>query len=261
MKKWDYENEQWTKLPYELKHLPLFTRHFDFTSWILRVLWGFYLKQLAFRIYIPTTVKGDFHRLYKTHPKLILISNHASHLDAVSIAAAVPFRYWLDLYISAAKDYWFSNPFFTFFSKHCLGAIPIDRKDKRGAAVKLCTDLLLRLDRIWLILFPEGTRSPDGYMREFKRGVSVFSERTKTPILFLYIEGNSKLWPKGRLIPAPGKLTIHVGPVHPPSGIAEINRAYKEWVMTINPQAYKEDPSSCTNPEVDTFALPDETLS
>lgn len=240
MKDWNYENEQWTQLPVHLKHLPLFTRHHDLTSMILRVLWAIVLK-LCFTFYIRLQVIGDFHTLRKTNKRLILISNHASHLDAVSIAAAVPFRYWLDLYISAAKDYWFRNPVFTYFSKHCLGAIPIDRKDKKGEAIKLCTTLLTSLERIWLILFPEGTRSKDGYINEFKRGVSVFALRTKTPILFLYLEGNADLWPKGRLIPFPGVLKLHVGPVHPPADVDELYNDYKKWVLTINPNAYRPD--------------------
>ena len=175
--KWNYENEQWLQLPGHLKHLPLFTRHFDLTSWFFRVLWAFFLK-LTFTFYIRLKVKGNFKQLYKDHPRLLIISNHASHVDAVSIAAGIPFKYWLDLYISAAKDYWFSNSFFTFFSSHCLGAIPIDRKDKKGEAVKLCTSLLSKLDRIWMILFPEGTRSKDGLIHDFKRGVSLFAETT-----------------------------------------------------------------------------------
>lgn len=241
MKDWNYENEQWTKLPAHIKHLPLFTRHFDLTSWIFRALWGIFLKGFAFRFYVRLQVVGDFHKIYREHKRLILISNHASHLDAVSIAAAVPFRYWLDLYISAAKDYWFRNEVFTFFSKHCLGAIPIDRTDKKGEAIKLCTSLLENLERIWLILFPEGTRSKDGYINVFKRGVSVFALKTDTPILFLYLEGNNELWPKGRLIPYPGSLKVHVGPVHPPAKIEEIYEAYREWVLTINPHAYRPE--------------------
>src|SRR5258708_2491576 len=191
MKDWNYENEQWTQLPAHLKHLPLFTRHFDLTSWMFRALWGIFLKGLAFRFYVRLRVDGDFHKVYEQHKRLILISNHASHLDAVSIAAAVPFRYWLSLHISSAKAYWFRNPLFTFFSKHCLGAIPIDRKDKKGEAIKLCTTLLTDLDRMWMICFPEGTRSKDGKIHDFKRDCSIFSQRPMSPSLFLYLQANS----------------------------------------------------------------------
>lgn len=244
MKDWSFENEQWTKLPTYLKHLPLFTRHIDMTSIFFRFLWSLYLQEFVFKTYIQLKVTGQsFHDLYKTHPKLLIISNHASHLDATSIAAAIPKRYWLDLYIAAAKDYFFSNPFFTFFSQHCLGAIPIDRKDRKGEAINLIVRLLTELDRIWLIIFPEGTRSKDGKIQEFKRGVSVFSEKTQTPILFIYIDGNSKLMPKGRAWARPGKLTIHVGPVHPPGPIETVFEAYKKWVATIAPTALDKDRS------------------
>ncbi len=240
LKDWDYENDQWTKLPAHLKHLPLFTRHIDMTSWIFRILWAVFLKFIGFGIYIRLSVVGDFAEIRKKHPKLLLISNHASHLDAVCIAAAVPFKFWSDLYITAAKDYWFSNPVFVFFSKHCLGAIPIDRKDKKGEAIRLCMTLLKELDNIWMILFPEGTRSKDGYINTFKRGVSLFARQSNTPILFLYIEGNTTLWPKGHFMPKPGKLVVHIGPVQRPAGIEEIDQNYRNWVKTINPNAYND---------------------
>jgi 1-acyl-sn-glycerol-3-phosphate acyltransferase len=237
VKSWNYEHDQWTKLPGHLKHLPLFTRHIDFTSFLFRALWGIILK-IFFLFYIRLHLIGDYKELYEKYPRLIVISNHASHIDAVSITASIPFKYWLDLYISAAKDYWFRNPVFTFFSKHCLGAIPIDRKDKKGEAIKLCTTLLNSLERIWLIMFPEGTRSPDGYVQPFKRGVSIFSQRTNTPVLFLYLEGNAKAFPKGAWLPRPGTLKIHIGPVVQPIDIDNIDDLYRDFAIKINPNAY-----------------------
>lgn len=240
MNEWIYDNEQWTKLPPHMKHLPLFTRHIDWMSIFFRYAWAVVLKKIAFMFYIRLKVIGDYHQLYKDYPRLIIISNHASHLDAVSIAASIPSRYWIHLYIAAAKDYFFTNPVFTFFSQHCLGAIPIDRKDRRGEAIRLITSLLTSLDRMWLILFPEGTRSKDGKIHDFKRGVSVFAEKTQTPILFLYLEGNGELWPKGAPVPKPGKLIIHVGPVKQPAPIEEVYAEYREWVTGINPHAFDE---------------------
>jgi 1-acyl-sn-glycerol-3-phosphate acyltransferase len=241
VKEWDYENEQWVSLPSHLKHLPLFTRNYDLLSLIVRSLWSLILKGWFFKFYVRLKVKGDFHEIHRNYPRLLVIANHTSHLDAVAIAAAIPFRYWLDVYIAAAKDYFFSNSVFTFFSKHCLGAIPIDRKDKKSEAVDLCIALLNKLDRIWLIIFPEGTRSKDGYIQEFKRGVSLFSEKTTTPLLFLYLEGTSELWPKGRYFAKPGVLTLHIGPVHPPGPIELIYEHYRDWVMRINPNAFKSE--------------------
>jgi 1-acyl-sn-glycerol-3-phosphate acyltransferase len=126
MKQWKYENDQWTKLPTHLRHLPLITRHFDYASYIIRFIWFLFLRYVFLKFYVRMKVVGGFDHLYKNHPKLLIMSNHSSHLDAVSIAAAIPFRYWIDLYIAAAKDYFFPNFWMSFFSKHCIGAIPIE---------------------------------------------------------------------------------------------------------------------------------------
>jgi len=241
MKEWNYENEQWTKLPAHLKHLPLFTRHIDWTSMVIRFIWSIVLKRWFFKFYIRLKVKGSFRELYEKYPKLIIISNHASHLDATSIAAAIPYRYWPELYITAAKDYFFTNPLFTFFSAHCLGAIPIERKDKKGETVKLIITLLRDLDRMWMIFFPEGTRSKDGKVQDFKRGVAIFSEKTKTPVLFLFIEGNSALWPKGAWFAKPGPLVVHVGPVVQPGPVEAISEEYRKWASSIDPKAFEPE--------------------
>lgn len=238
MKEWNYDNDQWTKLPSHLKHLPLFTRNIDLFSICVRYLWALFLKFVFFRFYIYLRVKGDWSEVYKKHPRLLIISNHGSHLDATSIAASIPTLYWIHVYIAAAKDYFFSNPLFTFFSQHCLGAIPIDRKDRRGEAINLILTLLSSLERIWLIIFPEGTRSKDGKVHDFKRGVSLFAQKSNTPIVFVYVDGNSRLWPKGALFARPGVLTVHVGPVHPPAEIDRVYKAYRDWAIQIAPDAF-----------------------
>jgi 1-acyl-sn-glycerol-3-phosphate acyltransferase len=240
MREWNYENEQWTKLPVHLRHLPLFTRHLDWTSILIRWIWAQFLKQIFFRFYIRLKVQGDFAKVYKENPRLLVISNHASHLDAISIAAAIPFRYWLSLYFAAAKDYFFSNYWMTFFSQHCIGAIPIDRKDRKGEAVRLCIDLLTKLNSIWLVIFPEGTRTPNGKIHRFKKGVSMFSERTKTPILFLFLDGAYDLWPKGAGFARPGNLTVHVGPVQQPAPIDVVYANFHKWVESIRPGQFDE---------------------
>lgn len=239
MKEWNFENEQWTQLPVHLRHLPMFTRHFDLASTFIRFAWFFFLKYIFFKFYIRLKVKGDFASVHKKHPRLIIISNHSSHLDAISISTAIPFRYWLNLYFAAAKDYFFSGFWMTFFSKHCIGAIPLDRQDKKKATIQLCVQLLSKLSNIWMVLFPEGTRSQSGSVRDFKRGVSLFSLRTNTPILFLFLENAHELWPKGAAFAKPGELIVHVGPVHPPSGIDEINRAFRQWGATIDPKKFE----------------------
>ncbi len=205
---------------------------------LTRALWAMVLR-LIFKFYIRLKVKGSFKKFYKKHPRLIIISNHTSHLDGPAILASIPFTYWMDLYILAAKDYWFSSWYLKFFSKHCLGAIPVDRKNKKTESAGQCISLLKNLKKIWMVMFPEGTRSPDGTLQPFKKGVALFSQKTKTPVLFLYLWGAHRLWSKKRNWPLPGRLRLYVGPVQAPCSIETLFDNYKKWSGKIESQLQK----------------------
>jgi 1-acyl-sn-glycerol-3-phosphate acyltransferase len=63
-----------------------------------------------------------------------------------------------------------------------------------------------------LAIFPEGTRSPDGAMQEAKEGATVLAVRSAAPILPIAIVGSGRFWPKGKLLPRPGRrMSIRVG--------------------------------------------------
>ena len=199
---------------------------------LIRALWALILR-CAFKFYIPLKVYGSFKKFYKKYPKLIIISNHSSHLDGPAILASIPFAYWMDLYILAAKDYWFSNWYLRLFSKYFLGAIPVDRKRRSTESAQQCLSLLQNLKKIWLVMFPEGTRSKDGSLQPFKKGVSLFSQKTDIPVLFLYLKGNRLLWPKEKNWPAPGKIRLYIGPIQEPCDIDILFSNYKKWIDSI----------------------------
>ena len=227
-------------MPNYLRHLPIYDPPKTLLGRFARWLWAWILKRLIFKFYIRIHVDGDLKDLTTRHPKLLMICNHASHLDDVVVAAAVSFKNWSHLYPAAAKDYWFSNPLMRFFSQNCLQAIPIDRYKNKGEAVRLCLEMLRKMSKIWLLLYPEGTRTDDGYIGPFKRGVSMFATATNTPILFLYLQGARELMPKHARLPRPGQLTLHVGPVQDPAEIEVVSANYKKWVRSINAKAYKD---------------------
>ena len=110
MKNWDYDNEQWTQLPPHLKHLPLFTRHIDWMSYIIRYFWFIFLF-LFFKTWVRLKVVGDFKKIYEENPRLLIISNHTSHLDANVITAAIPFRYSMTGQIFSANAASLSHSF------------------------------------------------------------------------------------------------------------------------------------------------------
>jgi 1-acyl-sn-glycerol-3-phosphate acyltransferase len=63
-----------------------------------------------------------------------------------------------------------------------------------------------------LTIFPEGTRSPDGALHDAKEGATVLAVRSAAPILPIAVIGSQRFWPKGKLLPRPGRrMTIRVG--------------------------------------------------
>ena len=215
-----------------------FSNSFKLVGVTVRVLFVKLLKKIFFKYYIKLKVVGDIEEVLDKYPKLLFISNHSSHLDAPAITTIVPTKRCFDLYVTAAKDYFFSNPFISFFSKHCMRAIPVDRNEKGQDTLMLCMSLLKKLDKVWLLVFPEGTRSLDGKIHMFKKGADIISKKTDTPVLFFFIDGAFEAWPKANWFAKYGKtLTIHVGPVKTfeNQGIYE---SYKAWVDTIKSDCF-----------------------
>ena len=210
-----------------------------------RAIWAMFLR-LAFKFYIRMKIKGKFKGFYKKYPKLIIISNHTSHLDGPAILSAIPFSHWMDLYILAAQDYWFSNGLLRFFSKHFLNAIPMSRSKNTNTtsnnkqSITRCLNLLNSLKRVWMIMFPEGTRSANDKLQTFKKGIALLSQRSNTPILFLYFHGNRMLWPRDKLIPRPGKIYLHIGPIQEPADIDTIFNNYKQWIEEVKERVQKK---------------------
>ena len=63
-----------------------------------------------------------------------------------------------------------------------------------------------------LTIFPEGTRSPSGALQEVKEGATVLAVRSGAPILPIAIIGSQRFWPKGKLLPRPGRrMAVRIG--------------------------------------------------
>jgi 1-acyl-sn-glycerol-3-phosphate acyltransferase len=62
-----------------------------------------------------------------------------------------------------------------------------------------------------LILYPEGTRSPDGKVRAFKSGAALFALELDVPVVPAYIEGTHHILPKGHYLPRAGPVTVRFG--------------------------------------------------
>ncbi|MEG2074106.1 MAG: lysophospholipid acyltransferase family protein, partial [Angelakisella sp.] len=80
------------------------------------------------------------------------------------------------------------------------GMIPIDRQSGDSSAIALCKQ---KLKEGWgLLIYPEGTRTRDGEMGEFKKGAAMLSVTENVPIIPVKIKGGLDIFPAGRKLPS-----------------------------------------------------------
>jgi len=112
-----------------------------------------------------------------------------------------------------ASDYFFHAGSVRWLVSTFMNVIPIERRPhpKSLAACLAMCRRFLRQTRGILILYPEGTRSPDGEMQALKTGAGMFAVELGVPLVPAFIEGAHKILPKGRSVPQPGHLTVRFG--------------------------------------------------
>lgn len=143
-------------------------------------------------------------------PPFVLIANHTSHLDAITLGAVVPARWRDHVFPVAAGDVFFETPGRSLFSSQMLNALPMWRKHCGPHAL---TELRLRLigEPCGYILFPEGTRSRDGTLQPFKPGLGMILAGTEVPLVPCAIVGAAQAWPPNARWPRPRKLLLKIG--------------------------------------------------
>lgn len=138
---------------------------------------------------------------------VLIVANHQSFLDPPAIGGLVRSRH-LD-FIARAGLFKF-GPFGWLIN--ALNSVPVAEQGGDTAAMKE-TLRRLKMNRAVLI-FPEGSRSPDGAVKPFKRGVAVLLKRAKCPVLPVAIEGAYDAWPRtGK--PRPFRCPVEVTYGHP----------------------------------------------
>ncbi|WP_425409934.1 lysophospholipid acyltransferase family protein [Hyphococcus sp.] len=132
----------------------------------------------------------------------IIVANHNSHLDTLTLMALFPLKDLHRLRPAAAADYFLSNKWLAWFATHIIRIIPLKRT---GVARNPLADLEAALDRDEiLILFPEGSRGQPERRAEFKRGVAFLAKaRANAPVHPVFMHGLGKALPRGSLILVP----------------------------------------------------------
>lgn len=141
---------------------------------------------------------------------VLLVANHQSHLDPPLVAFCVRGRQYRPL----ARESLFRNRLFGGVIR-ALNAVPLRENEGDLGAIRTAIDLLR--DGEPVCIFPEGTRTRDGAMHEFKRGVTVLLRRAEYTIVPLAIEGAFDAFPRNRAFPRlfGARVAIMAGePVH-----------------------------------------------
>ena len=124
-----------------------------------------------------------------TEGPLIVASNHQSHLDPPLLGCAYPRQ----LGYVARESLFKFRPLGLLIES--LGAFPL----KRDSSIAGFKESLRRLkDGQAFMAFPEGTRTPDGEIKEFKRGVARLAKRSGATIHPAAIEGAFDCWPRNQ---------------------------------------------------------------
>jgi len=140
---------------------------------------------------------------------VIFAANHSSHADTSLILHSLTDSARDHTVVAAAADYWFKHPLLGNVVSLFLNTFPFSRTG--GAQAQLHSSSQLLKSGWNLVLFPEGSRSPDGTIQEFKPGVGHLAKETGTPVVPIHIRGAYQVMPRGQRLPLPGPIRVRLG--------------------------------------------------
>jgi len=169
--------------------------------WPLARFWGFVLTQGAGVRGLQVIGRENIPR----DSGVILMPNHESHLDPPTVIrlSPVPVRF-------IAKASLFRIPVFGW-GMWAAGMIPIDRSNQKKAFASIDRAAEAITMGKTVLVFPEGTRTPDGDLQGFKKGGFVMAVRAGVPIIPLGIAGTRAIMPPGFGMEKAGPVVVVVG--------------------------------------------------
>jgi 1-acyl-sn-glycerol-3-phosphate acyltransferase len=136
----------------------------------------------------------------------IFAGNHSSNVDPPAVAIAIGRRIAL-----LGKKEAFRIP---VFGRALLlaGFVPVDRSNREAAAASVEVAIRHLHQGISFLVFPEGTRSPDGRLRAFKRGTFVMAIKAGVPVVPVSVVGAHARMPRGSNGICPGEVVVRFHP-------------------------------------------------
>lgn len=139
----------------------------------------------------------------------IIVANHNSHLDVLTLFTLFPLSTLVNVQPVAAADYFLRNKVIGWFALKVIGIIPVYRGAHQANPLQACVDALAAKKIV--IIFPEGTRGEPGKFSEIKSGIWHLSQQCpEVPIIPVYMHGLDRSMGKGQTIPVPFFIDIFI---------------------------------------------------
>jgi 1-acyl-sn-glycerol-3-phosphate acyltransferase len=184
------------------------------SSHVVARLWGkIQLRTTGSRV----TMKGLEH--LDSRKSYIVVSNHQSFFDIFSLLGHLPLQFrWI------AKAELFRIPLLGWAMTR-TGYIPIERDSPKKAYRSMLQAAEKVREGVSILIFPEGTRSPDGLLQPFKKGVFLIALKSQAPILPVAIRGTRNIMRKNDWRAYPGHVEIRIFPPIETAGFSTAKEA------------------------------------
>lgn len=131
--------------------------------------------------------------------------NHLSYMDTPALFGTLPFQFRI-----LANHYLFRYPFIGWHLTRS-GQVPIDQSSMRSQIAGLSTGIRALKAGTPLVLFPDGSRSSDGHVRQFLSGAAFMAIKAQVPLVPMALIGTYELLPMHTYSLAPRPLLLVVG--------------------------------------------------
>jgi len=155
----------------------------------------------------------------------IFVSNHRSWFDVFALSASLPGRCRFVAKKELARIPVFGRAW------QVAGHICVDRGDRQSAVRSLGeAGNLMRANSSGVIIFAEGTRSPNENLLPFKKGAFMLALHTGVDIVPIGVNGSGEVLRKGGFLVRPGTITIRIGT---PIRVAELGFETRDKLMKM----------------------------
>lgn len=149
----------------------------------------------------------------------IIAPNHQSFLDGPLVVTHLDKATLQNTYFYAKKDH-VKGPFMRFLARN-HNVVIMDMRTLKDS-IRQLADILRQGGN--LVIFPEGTRTRNGRLGQYKKTFAILSKELGIPVIPVKIDGAYEAWPRNRFLPRPHKVTVEYLPAVMPSQ----NESYEE---------------------------------